>query len=777
MGVAMPMLLFAILHAIVLSNLPLPHSERVALVYSEVQPGMIRGGLGISLPNLKESAGSLSGIEELGAFIQGVWTAPAQYAKGVDYLTCAEFDRGMLRLLDISPVLGRWPRGDELRTLSPDVVLVSERFWRNRLAAGPEAIGKIVLRIPRPVTVIGVLPASQLLTLLLPQEPDLIFSSPEPPDLRARNGGGYKALVRLRPGVSLSQVRAEMAVKARQLRAAYPRQTRFFNPRIVSLRSAILGRSVSLLWLLFGATGVVWLIATANFGALLAVRLEERRAELAIRAALGARGRHLVSAVAREVLQSAVIGAAAGALIAWVGIRFIQTHAEWFAMPRLADVRMDPATLLFGVSTALFAGVAALLLNGSQTLRSSPAGLVQTGFSQRISRPARFSEVVVAAQFCLALVVANTAAVTGHSLVRMESRVLGYDARDLLAMRISIPSAAGVLDRAGNRRDMETVESIIDFAARLPGVHAATAAYPRPGSNMYPPTFTFSAVGDAAGSSRPTPALKRDTFPNYFQAMHVPLLRGRLFLPSEDFLSDVAVVNEGFVRAYFGGTEPIGRELYWGSFGSDKRFRIVGIVGDSIDSLLDAAPPTVYLPALFGVTDLVIRTGSPSAVASQVAKFAGKLDPTLVVSNTQTIESAIQEPLAQSKTQTLLSTVFAVVSLLLAASGLYGVVRYAGETRRRDYAIRIALGATEAGLTRMRLYRTLRTVAYGLACGMAASVICGKIVESMLFGVPAIDPIMLALSSGILLMVGLAASYASIRDTAGFEPGDLLRSA
>ncbi len=768
----MPMLLFAILHAVVLSNLPLPHGERVALVFSEVQPGMIRGGLGISLPNLRDSAGSLSGIEEMGAFLQGVWTVPAQSAKGVDYLTCGEFDQGMLRLLDISPVLGRWPRGDELRTLSPDVVLVSERFWRNRLAASPEAIGKTVLRIPRPVTVIGVLPASQLLTLLLPQEPDLIFSPPDPPDLRARNGGGYKALVRLRPGASLSQVRGEMAVKARQLRATYPRQTWFFNPRIVPLRNAILGSKVSLLWLLFVATGVVWLIAAANFGALLAVRLEERRAELAIRAVLGARGRDLVSAVAKEIFQSAVIGAAAGAFIAWIGIRFIQTRAAWFAMPRLADVHLDPATLLFGVSTALLAGAAALLLNGPQTLRSS-----HPGFSQRTSRTARFPEVVVAAQFCLALIVANTAAVTGHSLVRMESRVLGYDARDLLAMRINIPSSAEAPDRTGQRRDVETVQTIIDFAARLPGVQAATAAYPRPGSNMYPPTFKFFMAADDAGSARPTLALKRDAFPNYFQAMHVPLLRGRLFLPSKDFFSGVAVVNEAFVRAYFGGTEPIGRELYWGNLGPDSRFRIVGVVGDSVDSLLDAAAPTVYLPELFSVTDLVIRTSGPAVVASQVAKFIGKLDPTLVVSNTQTVESAIQEPLAQSKTQTLLSGVFAVVSLLLAASGLYGVVRYAGETRRRDYAIRVALGATEGGLTRMRIYRTLRTVAYGLACGSVASIISGRILESALFGVPAIDPPMLAGASGVLLVVGLAASYASIRDTALFDPSDLLRSA
>jgi putative ABC transport system permease protein len=359
----------------------------------------------------------------------------------------------------------------------------------------------------------------------------------------------------------------------------------------------------------------------------------------------------------------------------------------------------------------------------------------------------------------------------------MESRVLGYDARDLLAMQIRIPNSAETLDRPGQRRDRETVQSIVDFAAKLPDVQAATAAYPRPGSNVYPPTFQFSAVEDAAGSSRPTPALKRDVVPNYFLAMHVPLLRGRLFLPSEDFFSDVAVVNEAFVRAYFGGIEPIGRQLYWGSLGPDKRFRIVGIVGDSIDSLLDAAPPAVYLPALFGVADIVIRTGSPAAVAGQVAKFVGKLDPTLVVSNTQTIESVIQDPLAQSKTQTLLSTAFAVVSLLLAAAGLYGVVRYAGETRRRDYAIRIALGATEGGLTRMRIRQTLRTVAYGLACGVVASIICGRIVESMLFGVPAIDPPMLAFASGILLIVGLAASYASIMDTADFEPSDLLRSA
>jgi len=230
MGVAMPIMLFAILHAVVLSNLPLPHGERVALVFSELERGA-RGRMGISGPNLKDSVGSLPGIEDVGAFIHGVWTVPAQSPNGVDYLTCAEFNRSMLRLLGISPVVGRWPQEDALRTRNPDVVLVSERFWRGRLGAGPEAIGKIVLHIPRPVTVVGVLPASQLLSLLLPQEPDVIFASPESLDSYGRGAAGYQALVRLRPGVSLSQVRAEMEVNARQLRAAYPRQARFFNPR------------------------------------------------------------------------------------------------------------------------------------------------------------------------------------------------------------------------------------------------------------------------------------------------------------------------------------------------------------------------------------------------------------------------------------------------------------------------------------------------------------------------------------------------------------------
>jgi len=777
-GVTLPIILFAILRGVVLKDLPCSSCGRVALVFGQIaeRPGQ---RMGMSLLNLRDLTANMPGIEETGALFIASTPTSIRFPDGVAMAPTVELDEGTLRILGVSPIEGRWYSKEEqaARRNAITTVVVSERFWRTRLGANPAAVGKAVLLIPQPATVVGVMPPCPLLSLLYQQEPDLFV-----PVFTAENlyRGGYRlhALVRLEPGFALTRIQTQLNIRGRQLQAAYPGANRDFHPIALSLKSAILGKNESLIWLLFIGTGLVWLIATANFGALLAVRLEERRAELAIRSALGAGALHIFSEIAKEAFRSAGIGAAAGAIVAWLGLDFIRTHGEWFGLPRLAEVSLDGATLLFGISSAVVAGWLGVLLNSRRNPGSLAAGVMQGGLSPRLTRSTRFAAIVVAAKFSLALIVVNMAAVTGRSLAQFQTRVLGYAARDLLAMELWVDNGVGLSEVAERRRQIDVLQSVIDFTRRLPSVIDVTAAYPHPGKKVFP-TFAFEIIGNQPSSvSRPAMAAKWDVASNYFQAMHIPLVRGRAFVPTDGVSWDVALVNETFVRTYLRDSEPVGRQFYWTIIGPEKRFRIVGVVGDSIDTLLDdAASPAVYLPVGFSQgMDLLIRTNRPGPVGGQVQKFIRQLDRHISINRTLTIDQELQAPLSQAKTQVLLSAIFGLTSLLLAVGGLYSTVRYAGDNRRREYAIRVALGGTERQITLMRLRKTLETVVYGLLCGVLASAALGRVAQSMLFRVPAIDPLMTAAACTVLFVAAFAASYSSIRDTMRLYPGELLRA-
>jgi predicted permease len=777
-GVTLPIILFAILRGAVLKDLPCLSCGRVALVFGQIaeRPGQ---RMGMSLLNLRDLTANMPGIEEAGALFIASTPTSVRFPDGVAIAPTVELDEGTLRILGVSPIQGRWYSKEEQasRRNAITTVVVSERFWRTRLGANPAAVGKAVLLIPQPATVVGVMPPCPLLSLIYQQEPDL-FVPVFTPENVYRAGYRLHALVRLEPGVALTRIQTQLSVRGRQLQAAYPGANRDFHPVALSLKSAILGKNESLIWLLFIGTGLVWLIATANFGALLAVRLEERRAELAIRSALGAGTLHIVSEIAKEAFRSAGIGAAVGAFVAWWGLDFIRTHGGWFGLPRLAEVSLDGATLLFGISSAAVAGWLGVLLNSHRNLGSLAAGVMQGGLSPRLTRSTRFAAIVVAAQFSLALIVVNMAAVTGRSLAKFQTRVLGYDARGLLAMELWVDNGVGLSETAERRRQIDVLQSVIDFTRRLPSVIDVTAAYPHPGKKVFP-TFSFEVIENQPSSaSRPAMAAKWDVASNYFQAMHIPLVRGRAFVPADGVSWDVALVNETFVRTYLRDREPVGRQLYWTLIGREKQFRIVGVVGDSIDTLLDdAASPAVYLPVGFSQgMDLLVRTNRPGPVGGQVQKFIRQLDLPISINRTLTVDQELQAPLSHAKTQVMLSAIFGLTSLLLAVGGLYSTVRYAGDNRRREYAIRVALGGTERQITLMRLRKTLETVAYGLLCGVIASAALGRAAQSMLFRVPAIDPLMMAAACTVLLVAAFAASYSSIRDTMRLDPGELLRA-
>ena len=718
-------------------------------------------------------SGRMRSISAFGA-IAILPNGDVEFPGGVETICQAFVSDGFFPLLGSAPTHGRWFQADEMKAGQLSAVIVSERFWRDRL--GSNAALGTMLRIQRgskivPVTVIGVIPSSPIIPLLFQQEPDLIFPASALSEWSRRNSTMYRALVRLRPGASMVQARSELEIETKRLRDAYPRDNRDLNLRALPLKTAILGKTERLLWLLFLASGVIWLIAAANLGALLTVRLEERRTDFAIRCALGAGWTHQLAEIGREVAGIAAAATAAGLLIAWAGVQFIRENAEWLMIPRQAEVSLNVSCVVFSASAAIAAGLLVILGNLKTVFQSSPGTLIQGGLRQQFSGARRFSDAVVAAQFCLAFLVANIAGLTGRGLVQGEGRAVGYDPRHVVAMRLRFRDLAGANSPL---RYQESLASILAFSRRLPNTQAATAAYPRPTAKRALEEFAFVENGEPAAAS--VLALRRAVAPNFFEVMAIPLTRGRAFLPSENSTSETVVVNGAFVRAYSQDREVIGRKLYLNSERTGRPWRIVGVVGDTLESPLDdVASPTVYSPGYRNWVDLLIRADTPFAGIGTIQKFIRNTDPGISIDQVETLEQALEAPLANSKTQTLLSVVFAGVAILLAAAGLYGLLRHTGENRRSEYAIRIAMGASERDLTWMHLRDTIRPVGLGLVSGMLLSIAFGQSVRSMLFRVPALDPVVVASVTLTLIGVALLAAYVSVRHTTKLDPGALLR--
>lgn len=759
-GVALPIVLFAVVQNVLLAALPCPNPDRLAILFtrSERKSGE---RLPVSGLNLRDLAAQMHTIDGFGAILP-ISELPVRFQGLAGNVPAAYISDGLLPLLNVSPIRGHWfPEGTARPSRQVGAAIVSEHFWRKWMNASPNAIGSAVA-IPELVIVVGVVPDLPILSLLFGIEPDLYFPLGTHPGWYGRHTSGFQSLLHLRADSSIEALRSELRVKAAQLRTAYPKENQDFTPAVAGIRDVIIGRSESILWLLFLATGVVWILSATNVSGLLALRLQERRAEIAVRCALGASVSHIIVVLSRELAWVAAVGSLLGAVAGWVGVQFIRTHAEWFNIPRIEGIRIDVSVLAFGISVAAVACVFALILNIAEVIRLFTRGLADSGSGQRYSRTARLGKALVAFQLCLAMLLANVAAVTGHSLMQVETRPLGYKPRHVLAVRIRFDPEVG----------RKTVDAVTDFVVGLPGVEDATYGYPRPTAKEFMTEFSL-LQGDQASSA---PAVRRDVAESYFRILAIPLLRGRLFNSYQDVASGAVIVNAAFAETYSDRQEVVGRTVYWVYTGREKVFRVIGVVGDCIEGPLESARPTVYFPSLRGVADLLIRTDSPQQVMRPLSEFVRRIAPNVTVSDIETLDNAIQTPLGQAKMQTFLSVLFALASILVASAGLYTIVQHAGQARRQEYAIHTAVGATSSQMIRRRLAETMWTSIVGLGAGIVLSIISGRLIAAMLFRVPASDPMMLGLATVILLFVAVCATYRPIMESASINPSELLRA-
>lgn len=768
LGIGANTAMFSLVNAVLLEPLPFAHPNQLVRLY-ETQAQ--RGSWPLSgpdFPDWRRQAALFAGMALLapprGANLTGSGE-PRQ-------ITRVAAEDNFFQLLGVRPALGRLLRAGD----TGGVAVLSYPFWQSQFGGQRGILGQSITLDGYNVTVIGVAPAHfQVRTGFTVQA----WVPLNMARLGERGQHSFAAIGRLRPGVTLAQARVQMAAIAARLARQYPLTNGHTGAHVFWLRDRLVpaAQRASLLTLL-GAVGLILLIACANLANMLLARALTRRKEISIRRALGASRGRIVRQLLAESLLLALVGAALGAALAWAGVR-AAVGLRAFTLPQFNPVAVNGPVLAFTAGLAVVCGV---LFGLAPALHSS-------GFA-RSGRAHRLSGALVAAEVALSLVLLAVAGLFLESYARLRSSPLGVNPAHVLIAQLNLPAAR-----------YATPASIAQFHAALlgrlraqPGIGAAatSSAIPLEGSS----NGQISLPGDAA--VRKTLVEQTDITPSYFSTMQIPLLRGRGYT-REDAAAYARfwaaweahatpatlagfqlgiVVNQAFADEFFPGRNPIGERFRQGRQG--PWLTIQGVVGNVAVYALGTAPmPGEYFPvaSLDNGFYLELRSAlPPAAAAGSLRRTVASLDATLPLAVIQTMNQVADGSVASQAFQQWLLSGFAALALLLALAGIYAVMSFLVEARRREIGVRMALGASRASVLALVVGRGLRLAAIGIACGLAAALALGRLLASQLYQVSPADPATLAAAAALLAAACLLACAVPARRAAALDPTRTLRT-
>jgi predicted permease len=669
-----------------------------------------------------------------------------------------------------------------------NVVILSYGLWKERFAGDPAIVGKFILLNGHPQTVVGVAPLNfhwfikdGSLTGARPQmwSP---FVFPQAFHQHKQIGRFMTVAARLKPGVTHSQAQTEMSTIAAQLEQEDPDFDGHWGINVVSLRDQISGDLRPALLILFGAVALVLLIACANVSSLLLARAASREREMAIRTAIGASRWRIARQLLMESLLLALIGGGTGVALAIWG-----TNALLAASPRnLLDLRavsIDLRVLVFAIATTLLAG---LLFGFLPSYISAHLRISETlkeggrGFSSA-SRRAFARSAFVVAQLGLALVLLTGSGLLIRSFVRLIGVDPGFDTGHMLTFKIVLPRSKYGTDQLC----ITFFQQLLARISAVPGVRSASM-------ESFPPLTGLGAATGVRLLNQPSLALSdlpvanvRVVGPDYFGTMSIPLRAGRLFNTQElTAESHVTIINQAFADKYLHGVNPFGQKvvIYMKSDeeAENQPSEIIGVVGDVHQLGLDTAPePTVYWPhselVMSGMTILVRASNDPLALLSTIRNQLQQLDLELPMAAVATMDQLLADSLSRSRFTMLLLGIFAVVALVLAAVGIYGLIAYSVTQRTQELGIRIALGAQRRDVLRLVLVQGTCLTLLGVAIGVLAALALSRLLGTLLFSVSATDPLTFAGVAGLLAVVAQIACFIPARRATRVDPMVALR--
>ncbi len=772
-GIGANATVFGVVNAVLLKAYPYAEPERLMVLY-ESDPGSRNARAVVSAANFHDWRTGARSFTALGA------ARVADYTLGGDgepeRLNGARVTWTLPRALGVAPQVGRAFAADDDAPGAPAVAMISDRLWRTRFGADARVAGRVLQLNGRPVTVVGVLPPE----VGYPNDRSDVWTPFAMSDSAwTANRGNHNLSVvgRLAPGVQAEAARAELQGIMRRVGQEFEEERNHSEVPVVPMHEAVTGAVRPVLLVLLGAVSFVLLIACANVANLTLARGAVRKREIAVRAAMGARPWHLARPQLAESLLLGFAGGALGLLLAswaWAGRAALVPTS----IPRLAQAGVDWRVALFTFGMALLASVAAGVLPALQTAKLDLNGVIKDGGKATTGSAARarLRDGLFVAEVAVALLLLTGAGLTLTSLRRLLSVQPGFAAERVMTANVSLPRARYANDTANVR----FWESLLPKLRAIPGVTSASVGTPIPmsGGVSIGAYFVDGQGGEPENAKMANFYQVGDA---YFQAMGVPLLRGRDFgAQDRQGATPVAMISETLARKVFPNEDPIGKRVMpWGTDG--PKFAVVGVVGDvKHQALTDEARAALYLPALWvgpGSASLVLRTtGEPTAVAGAIRTAVTELDPTLAVAELRPLEGLVSSTAARPRFSALLLGAFAGCAVVLALVGIYGVVAQSVAQRAGEFSIRVALGARPRDVWQDVLGGALRRAGIGIAIGLAGAAALTRLLADELYDTSPLDPPVLLSVSLVVALVAALASWVPARRAMRSSPMTVLRT-
>jgi putative ABC transport system permease protein len=770
LGIGANTAIFSLVNAVVLQPLPYEDPDRLVWVWGNVRNGGNRAS--VSPPDFLDFRSQNKTFEQFAA--SGTSPLPVNLTGSgePERLTASGVTGNYFQALAVTPALGRPFSLENERPGNDQVTILSHALWQKRFGGDPGIVNQRITLDGRSFEVIGVMPKD----VTFPQTAELWvpLNFDGDPEMKWRNAHFLRPIGRLKPGVSLAQAQADTDSIAAQLEQQYPDSNTGWSLRLVSLREQLVGGSRTTLFILFGAVGFVLLIACANVANLLLVRATARQKEVALRTALGASRARIFRQMITESLLLALFGGALGALLATWGIALLVTLSG-DSIPPTANVRIDLTvlgfTLLTSLLTGLLFGVAPAFrtvnLNLSDSLkeggRSSGEGTMRN----------RTRSLLIVFESAVAVVLLIGAGLLVRSLIALQNTSPGFDASNVLTMRVD-------LSRAKYDSGEKTANFFQELEQRvggLPGVETVGFVTELPMSGQLN-DIPFTVEGRPPVSiNEAFDADFRRINEHYFQALRIPLLRGRNFTEQEVRQSDrVVIVSEQLINSVFPNEEPLGKRLVT-AIGYEG-YQIIGVVGDIRDRSLERQPfPAMYFPTRqSGRMNLAIRTqGDPLSLVPAVRKEVRAIDPDQPIAAIKTMEDWVNTSVAAPRYRTTLLGLFVAIAMLLAATGIYGVMSYSVAQRTLEIGVRMALCARQVHVLRLVVRQGMVLVVIGVIIGLGGAFALTRVMSSLLFGVSERDPVTFVVVAVLLSLVALIACYIPARRATKVDPLVALR--
>lgn len=768
LGIGATSAIFSVVYSVLLRPLPYANADRV-LTLAQRNGG---GTMSVPFGNYDTWRREATGFDAIGAY----WfTGPMTLTGQGDPtpISAPTASAGYWKAMFIPPVLGRYFTDEEDREGAPHVTVLSYALWQNRFAGDPGILGRAITLDGQPYTVVGVAAAAYV--LYPPTEKLWVPLAPSGQRLGDFSDHELTVYARLKPGVSAITAVRQLTQIDTRLANEHPHSMYDGGIAAKPLIETIAGPQRSTLYMLLGAVGLVLLIACGNIANLLLARANVRRAEIAIRGALGATRGRIVAQLLTESLLLGIGGGVLGLGVATAGMRFLVSSPA--RIPRLQNATLNGPVLAFTLALAV---MCAVIFGLAPALRAARLDLQQTlrdgGRESRGAGREHLRRALVVSELCVAQILLVGAGLLIRSALLVQAVPAGFDTHNLLAIDIGLPDAR----YQDTPRQEATLQQIEDAIAAIPGVQSVgrTQVAPIHSGGWNWTAFREGSDGHDAGA---VVADMRSASTNYFTMLGLRLLRGRPFNAGDVANGPpVAILSRGLAKHLYGDADPVGRRIGNGNAKTPRWREIVGVVDDMhADGLTNDPPKELYMPSaqyVNGGQTFLIRGGlAVTSLVPAIRRAVGTVDPLLALSGVATIEQDLKSELALSRFTTLLLTLLGATGLILAAVGVYGVIASAVAQRTHELGVRMALGATGGVVQRLVVRQGLILGVVGVVVGVGVSLMAARVLGTMIFGVTTHDPLTFGVVAASLLVVTGLASYVPARRATRINPLEALR--